>query len=86
MDTDKVITARFTSTLRLSLAPESPSQRGARLLLQGALDHTFQLEMAESLPGPWTPLGTLINRFGTVEFLDTGAIGKTQRFYRATEP
>lgn len=43
----------------------------------------YVIESMEGDPSAWTPLATLTNDFGTVQFVDPAATNGAQRFYRA---
>jgi len=87
MNSNKVITAPFTKRPRLEVptwfAPMC--QEGYRFLLTGEFGGQYQIEASTDLV-QWTPLVTLTNTYGTVQFTDASATNLPQRFYRAVSP
>jgi len=84
LNSNQVITASFTQRARLlgEGSPELLSQEGFRLTLTGVFGAVYQLDGSTDLSG-WTPLGTVTNDWGTVQFTDGTGTNRPQRFYRA---
>ena len=84
MNSNQVITASFTKRARLygEGSPELLSQDGFRLTLTGEFGAVYQIVGSTDLRG-WTPLGTVTNDWGTVQFTDGTGTNLPQRFYRA---
>ncbi len=84
MNQSKVIAASFTSNPRFTLGPCRGGLRegGYQFTLTGNLGAHYQIDSATTLPN-WTPLVTITNAFGTVQFTDASATNGVQRFYRA---
>ncbi len=62
--------------------PDLLSQDGFRLTLTGEFGVAYQIFASTDWSG-WTPLGTVTNDWGTVQFTDGAATNLPQRFYRA---
>jgi hypothetical protein len=84
MNSNKVITASFTKRplLRGEGNPDLLSQDGFRLTLTGEFGAVYEILGSTDLSG-WTPLGTMTNTWGTVQFTDTAAITNAHRAYKA---
>ena len=84
MNSNKVITATFTRRPRLQGEgnPEMLSQDGFRLTLTGEFGAAYELFGSTDLNG-WSPLGTVTNTWGVVQFNDPEATTNTHRAYRA---
>ncbi len=84
INSNKVITANFTKRPRLQGQGEPAWLRedGFRLTLTGEFGERYRIDGATNLPH-WTPLITLTNHYGTVQFTDPLATNAPQRFYRA---
>lgn len=84
MNQSKVITATFTSHPRFTLGPCLGGLRegGYQFTLLGNPGAHYQIDAAITLPN-WTPLVTITNTFGVVQFMDASATNGVQRFYRA---
>jgi hypothetical protein len=92
MDTNKVVTAQFTSRPRLDVVRclGALNREGFELSVAGDLGARYSIQATTMLASPpsaiqWTTLGTVTNRLGLVEFLDGTNTNFTQRFYRAIE-
>jgi hypothetical protein len=77
--------------LQLSIESDAPvvisaveplGNHQVRLTLSGSPGQIYSIETAPDL-GSWTPLATITNQTGTVDFLDESASGAARRFYRA---
>jgi uncharacterized repeat protein (TIGR02543 family) len=86
MDTNKVITANFTRRpwLTVGTSLEGLSDQGFRLTLTGEFGAAYRIDGSTDLV-QWTPLGTITNTYGTVQFTDPAATNTPHRFYRAVE-
>jgi hypothetical protein len=84
MNSNKVVTARFTKRPRLygEGNPDLLNQAGFRLTLTGDFGTAYEIFGSTDLDG-WTLLGVVTNAWGTVQFTDTGAATNTHRLYRA---
>jgi alpha-tubulin suppressor-like RCC1 family protein len=83
MDSSKVITASFTQRpwLRGESNPEMLRQDGFRLTLTGEFGVAYQILGSTDLSA-WTPLVTVTNDWGTVQFTDGAGTNHSPRFYR----
>jgi hypothetical protein len=86
INSNKVITASFTKRpwLHGEGNPDLLSQDGFRLTLTGEFGVACQILGSTDLSG-WTPLGTVTNDWGTVQFTDGAGTNLPQRFYRAVQ-
>ena len=86
MTSNKVITASFTKRpwLHGEGNPDLLSQDGFRLTLTGEFGVAYQILASTDWSG-WTPLGTVTNDWGTVQFTDGAGTNLPQRLYRAVE-
>jgi hypothetical protein len=91
MTSSKVITARFAKRPRLVLQPcSAPSlEDGFQFLITGEFGEHYSIEAATSFALPpamtlWSPVGTVTNTFGSVQFNDPFVTNRMQRFYRTT--
>ena len=84
MDASKVITANFTPPSRLAVFTCGGALNTANVPLQlsGEFGGVFVIEASADLQS-WSPLATVTNVFGTVQWNDT--TGEAWRFYRAVE-
>jgi len=57
-------------------------EEGYRFLLTGEFGGRYQIEASTKL-AQWTPLVTLTNAYGTVQFTDPSATNLSRRLYRA---
>jgi len=87
MTSNTVLTANFTqrSQLQGEGYRESLSQEGFRLTLTGEWSAPYRIDHSTNLT-EWSPLTTLTNTFGTVQFTDGAGTNLPQRFYRAVTP
>ncbi len=87
MLSNTVLTANFTARPQLQGEGhrELLSQEGFRLTLTGEWSRPYRIDRSPNLT-EWTPLTTLTNVFGTVQFTDGAATNLPQRFYRAVTP
>jgi len=85
MDASRVITANFTKRPRLVLDPcwGAIGQDGFHLSVVGQFGERYEIQSADGDPVVWTPLVTLTNTFGTVQFTDCSATNNQSRLYRA---
>ena len=83
MDSSKVITASFTQRPWLGVEPnpELLRQDGFRLTLTGEFGTVYQILGSTDLSA-WTPLATVTNDWGTVQFTDGAGTNHSPRFYR----
>ncbi len=93
MNSSKVITANFTKrpTLAPVLCGGAANGEEMQLLLTGEFGAGYVIEATTSFALPpasttWTPLATVTNSFGAVQFNDPFVTNRTQRFYRAVGP
>jgi hypothetical protein len=91
MNAGKVITAQFTKRPQLTplLCGSAANGEEIKLLLTGEFGQRYSIQAATNLALPpaatvWTPLATVTNVFGAVQFNDSVVTNGTQRFYRAT--
>ena len=84
MTSNVVLTASFTKRPQLSGEgyPELLSQEGFRVTLTGEWGTPYRIDGSTNLVA-WTPLTTLTNWFGTVQFTDGEGTNLPSRFYRA---
>jgi hypothetical protein len=84
MNQSKVITAKFTQRPRLAVGEcaGKPSSDGFQVTLTGQIGGHFQIDQTTDL-ATWTPLASLTNLYGTVQFTDLSVTNGSQRFYRA---
>jgi hypothetical protein len=84
MNSNKVITASFTKRSRLQMEGglEVLRQDGFRLTLTGEFGVRYQILGSTDLSA-WTPLATVTNDWGTVQFTDGEGTNWPQRFYQA---
>src|ERR1019366_10389613 len=78
--------AASTTTSRASNSPSFTginrlSEGFIQLGIYGATDSVYLLQFSSDLAG-WTPLVTLANTTGTLQFTDAPLVGTNQRFYR----
>ncbi|MBI4328214.1 MAG: hypothetical protein HY674_23540 [Chloroflexi bacterium] len=88
MTSNMVVTANFTQWPQLQGEgdPELLSQDGFRVTLTGEWGAPYRIDRSTNLT-EWTPLTTLTNWFGTVQFTDGAGTNLPSRFYRAvTQP
>ena len=69
---------------RCHLDVQASSPNGCLLLLTAGTGYNYRIEASEDLSN-WVPCVVLNNVTNPVSFLDSHAIGLTQRFYRAVE-
>jgi hypothetical protein len=86
LDQSKQITARFTKRPRFLLGPcnVSAGDEGSLLTLTGDWGVPYRIDASTNLT-EWTPLVTLTNSIGTVQFNDRSTTNLAHRFYRAVE-
>jgi hypothetical protein len=84
MNSNKVITASFTKRSRLQMEGglEVLRQDGFRLTLTGEFGARYQILGSSDL-SVWTPLATLTNDWGTVQFTDGEGTNLPRRLYQA---
>jgi hypothetical protein len=84
MNQSKTIYANFTKNYRFSFQPLGGLglSDGFRLNLVGEVGTAYRFEASSNFAA-WTPLATLTNYSGTLEYIDAGASGFVRRFYRA---
>ncbi len=84
LNQSKVITAQFTKRPTLVLQPcsEPSLADGFQFLLTGEFGGRYQVEKNEAWQG-WSPLATVTNTYGTLQFNDAGATNQGLRVYRA---
>ncbi len=78
MDQSRVIYANFSKNYSLSLQPTSG---GFMLSLTGEVATAYEFDRSTNLPA-WTPLSTLTNFTGTLQYMDSGATNQNTLFYR----
>lgn len=80
----KIIEANFTARPQLLLGPCLGGwlEDGFQLTLTGELGGHYRIEGSTNARD-WTPLTTLTNSFGTLQFTDVLATNRSQQFYRA---
>ena len=85
LNQSRVITASFTRRPRLGLLSclGVLDESALQLTITGQPGERYLLEASENLQPPWTPLATVSNVFGTVQFNDPFATNRAHRFYRA---
>jgi hypothetical protein len=83
MNQSKTIYANFTKNYRFSFQPLGGVglSDGFRLNLVGEVGTAYRFEASSNF-AVWTPLATLTNYSGTLEYIDAGAGGFVRRFYR----
>jgi hypothetical protein len=86
MDASKTITANFTTrpTLRVGTPLEGLVEDGFRLTLQGEFGTRYSILGSTNL-FDWTAVGSVTNRYGTVQLTDPAGTYLPWRFYRAVE-
>ena len=84
VSSNKVINATFTQRPRLQMEGglEVLRQDGFRLTLTGEFGARYQILGSTDLRA-WTPLATVTNDWGTVQFTDAAETNLPQRFYQA---
>ena len=84
LDTGKIVYADFTLNHKLSFqfSPQLPEE-GFRLTLPGEFATAYQFSGSSNLVN-WTPLVTLTNSFGVLQYTDYGVTNGNRRFYQAT--
>ena len=84
MNQSKTIYANFTKNHRFSFQPLGGVglSDGFRLNLVGEVGTAYRFEASSNF-AVWTPLATLTNYSGTLEYIDAEAGGFVRRFYRA---
>ena len=84
MNLSKVITASFTKrpSLEVGTPLEGLVEDGFRLTLIGEFGTNYALLASTNL-ADWTPVGTVTNTYGTVQFTDPAATDLPTRCYRA---
>jgi len=85
MDQSKVIYANFTARPSLSVRSsfEGLKPEGFRMTLSGLFGARYEIDASSDLTN-WTPLATLTNTYGAVQFTDGAATNLLHRFYRAS--
>ena len=90
MNQSRVITANFTKRPRLEAVLCGGVANGEefQLLLTGEFGAGYVIEATTSFAPPpavsiWTPVATVTNSLGSVQFNDPFVTNRTQRFYRA---
>ncbi len=85
MDQSKVIYANFTTRPSLSVrsAFEGLKPEGFRMTLSGLFGAQYEIDASSDLIN-WTPLATLTNTYGAVQFTDAAATNLLHRFYRSS--
>jgi hypothetical protein len=83
MNQSRVINASFTKHPRLSLGPclGGLYEDGFQLTLTGEFGARYGVDAAAVLPN-WSPVATVTNVWGTVQFSDPAGTNLAQRFYR----
>jgi hypothetical protein len=86
LNSNKTIGASFTHRPRLSVDAYLGGMRedGFRLTLTGDFGARYDIESSSDLM-QWGPFLSVTNTFGTVQFIDTGAVNYHYRFYRALQ-
>ena len=84
MNRSKVITATFTTKplFDIGACATAATEVGFRLLMSGQLGIPHTIEVSSNLMA-WTPLVTLTNLAGMMQFQDREATKLSNRFYRA---
>ncbi len=84
LNQSKVITAQFTKRPTLAVQPcsEPALEDGFQFLLTGEFGGRYQVEKNDAWQG-WSPLATVTNIYGTLQFNDAGATNQGFRAYRA---
>lgn len=84
MNQSKMITANFSKSIRLDvlLCAGQPASEGVQLTLTGQLGAAYRFDRSTDLVN-WTPIVTLTNFLGRVQFNEPFASNVTHRFYRA---
>ena len=87
MTSNMVLTANFTPRPQLQGEgdPELLSQDGFRVTLTGEWGTPYRIDRSTNLT-EWTPLTTLTNWFGAVQFTDGAGTNLPSRFDRAVTP
>ena len=84
MDSSKTITARFTRRPRLDIVscPGRPLDGVLQGILTGDMNQNYVIEASTALGNgsDWSPVVTLTNSFGRVNF--TNVIDRERRYYR----
>jgi hypothetical protein len=90
MDTNRSVTAHFTSRPRLNVVRclGGLTGEGFKLSVSGELNAVYAVQATDALQyppmaTPWTTLGLITNLLGLVEFVDTTKTNVAQRSYRA---
>jgi len=85
MSQSRVITAQFTKRPRLSFPPcvSASNDEDLPIWLTGEWARKYEIQSASDVLGTWTPLVTVTNQLGRIQFLVPGAANGLQRFYRA---
>ena len=83
-DANKVVTASFTKRPWLAGEgnPALLTQEGFRVTLTGEFGAAYEILGSTDFSG-WTPLGTVTNTWGTVQFTDSAGATNAHRVYRA---
>jgi hypothetical protein len=84
MSSNMIITATFTKrpSLRAGTPLEGLVEDGFRITLTGEFGTNYAVLGSTNL-SHWTPVGTVTNTCGTVQFIDPAATNLPARFYRA---
>ena len=84
MNQNKVIAATFSKSFRLDviLCAGQPASEGVQLTLTGQLGAAYRFDGSTDLVN-WTPIVTLTNSLGRIQFNEPFASNITHRFYRA---
>ena len=84
MNTSMTITATFTRTPTLAVAPPLGGlfEDGFRLTLQGEFEQAYHIDASTNLVD-WAPLTILTNAYGMIQFTDSAATNLPAQFYQA---
>jgi hypothetical protein len=84
MTQSKIIYGNFTRNGTLAFRPLNVRNlgEGFELILTGEFGAVYRLDVSTNL-ADWTPLVTMTNTFGVLQYIDMGAASNSTSFYRA---